>query len=113
MNLLELKQQIDRMIEVTSKRHIEPENIAVGIKVFRLGTVGPTPIVNVKSLIQGFDWDNGKLIITAETDLREIGRDEIASLLDKFDEIGWTQYEVDSLKRENKRLKNLLSSKEN
>ena len=113
MNLLELKQQIDRMVEMSNKRHAGPETITVGIKVFRLGAVGPTPIVNVKSLVQGFDWDKGKLIITAETDLREIGRDEIASLLDKFDEMCWTQYEVDSLKRENKRLTKLLSSKEN
>lgn len=113
MNLLELKQHIDRLVELSQKRHTSPENISVGVKIFRLGSVGPTSTVGVKSITLGFDWDKDKLIIIAEKELREIDRDEIASLLDRFDEMGWTQYEVDSLKRENARLNKLLSSKEN
>ena len=106
MNLKELKEQVDWLYERQLGRHHQaPEDITVSIVVKTVGTVGGTPGVGVKSMQSGFDWDNGKLMIFPEKDLRSIEADELERLRKASDKEGWAQYENMTLKRENKKLK--------
>lgn len=106
MTLEQLKMIIDAAFDRTNAYDGQnAENIQVGIKVFRVGAVGGTPVVPIKSVHMGFDWDKGKLIMTTEPELREVNRDEIKTLLDKYEELGWKQSQISSLKRENEKLK--------
>ena len=106
MNLKELKEQVDWLYENQLLRHHQaPEDITVSIVVKTAGTVGGTPGVGVKSMQSGFDWDNGKLMIFPEKDLRSIEADELERLRKASDKEGWAQYENVNLKRENKKLK--------
>jgi hypothetical protein len=104
MNLKQLKEILNRPIY----ENREDEEYRVGIAVATAGSVGGTPVVGVKSVQYGFDWDSGKLIIYPEQDLREISRDEIKALRDKYSELSWKHYEISNLKRENQRLKEKL-----
>jgi hypothetical protein len=53
----------------------------------------------------GFDWDNGKLMIFPDKDLRSIEADELMALRKANEKEGWAIYENANLKRENKKLK--------
>lgn len=101
MNLLELKQIVDRAVEHAR----DPEHIIVRISTFKTGSAGHLPCTAVKTAWQGFDWESSSFIITPEKDLREIDRDEIKSLRDQYEELGWTLYKVGKVKRENESLK--------
>lgn len=107
MNLEELKRMVDfaydRATGYASRDN--PESYKIVIPVYRVGSVGGTPSVDVKNISIGFDWDNGKIFVNPESRLREIDRDEIKSLQDKYDELGWKKMQIDDLKRENKKLK--------
>lgn len=54
------------------------------IATHKVGLIGGTPNTNIKFINLGFDWDRGKLIIYPEQTLREIDRDEIKALKDKY-----------------------------
>jgi hypothetical protein len=111
MNLKELKEQVDWLYEHQLLRHQHaPEDITVSIVVKTVGTVGGTPGVGVKSMQSGFDWDNGKLMIYPEKDLRSIEADELERLRKASDKEGWAQYENMNLKRELKKLKEELAN---
>lgn len=101
MNLLELKQIIDRTIDTVHN----PEQVTVRISTFKTGTAGHLPCTDVKSAWKGFDWEAGSFIITPEKDLREIDRDEIKSLRNQYEELGWSLYKVGKVKKENEMLK--------
>ena len=101
MNLLELKQAVDRAVE----GNIDASQISVEIKVERVGAVGGTPSQLLKTAYLGFDWDRGKFLLYPETALREIDRDEIKKLRENYDELGWKLYQIQNLKRENAKLK--------
>ncbi len=106
MNLKELKEQVDWLYEHQLRRNQHaPEDITVSIVVKTAGSIGGTPCVGVKSMQTGFDWDNGKLMIYPEKDLRSIEADELERLRKASDKEGWAQYENVNLKRENKKLK--------
>lgn len=105
MNLVELKNYVDRIYE----RNKDPENCKVGIKVFREGAIGGTPIAEVKSINSGIDWDRGKIIIYADCSLREIDLDEQKKLRKESEELGWKMYEISNLKKEIKDLKKQLN----
>lgn len=111
MNIIELKKIVDRLYETTEEYNKELTNI--GIQVKRIGSVAGTPLVNVKSIHSGFDWDNNKIIIVPETELREIDRDEIKSIQEKYDELGWKYYKINNLQRENKKLKEEIEKLKN
>jgi CO dehydrogenase/acetyl-CoA synthase delta subunit len=81
------------------------DDLEVVVCVERAGAIGATPAVSVKSANLGFDWDQGRLVLYPETTLREIDRDEIAALRKNYDELGWSLYKVNNIKRENKQLK--------
>ena len=106
MNLKELKEQVDWLYESQLRHNYPaPEGVNVVIVVKTAGTVGGTPCVNIKNMHAGFDWDNGKLMIFPEKDLRSIEADELERLRKASDKEGWAQYENVTLKRENKKLK--------
>jgi hypothetical protein len=89
MNLHELKLHVDRLVELSHLQHLDPTEVTVGIMVKTVGSVGRTPTVPLKSIQLGFDWDRGKCLLQPESDLREIGRDELAALRKSYDDMGW------------------------
>ena len=105
MNLKELKDQVDWLYENQGRSmHQPPESITVGIVVKTVGTAGGTPVVGVKNIYAGFDWDNGKLLIYPESDVREIKADELWALRRASEKEGWAQYENRNLKSDIKKL---------
>lgn len=96
MNLKELKELVDYYYH--DSRYAEQTKVC--IKVFRAGSIGGTPTIEVTKAYGGIDWDSGKFILLGDTDLREIDRDEIAAIMKQYDELGWKHYEIRNLKRE-------------
>jgi hypothetical protein len=107
MNTKELIFQLERAVQFGRK-----DDLQVVIPVYRVGSVGGTSYVNVKSVTTGFDWDAGRIFLNTEERLREIDRDEIKTLQDKYDELGWKQYKISGLQRENKKLKERIKELE-
>lgn len=92
---------------LNARNHWDGE-LTVVIPVKVAGSVAAQPYVNLKSISAGFDWDQGKLFLYPEVDLRECNRDELTAIQKRLDEIGWDMYENRNLKAENKRLKKQL-----
>lgn len=111
MNLLELKKLVELFEQQATRLHMNLDDIQVVIATHKVGLAGGTPSTNVKSINLGFDWDKGKLIISPEKILREIDRDEIKMLRDKYEELGWKKSKIDRIVKENKRLKERLDNK--
>lgn len=105
MNLKELKERIDYIYNNARS----PEDINVGIKIDTVNHAGGTPVCNINSIMKGFDWDDNKVIITAEHGLRKTDANELEKLRKEANELGWSVYEVNNLKRENKRLRGLIN----
>lgn len=82
-----------------------PEETTVGIMATHLGSAGGTPLIEVKSAFMGADWDSNRFIIVPETNIRSIEKNEIESIKKELSELGWTAYEFNNLKRENKKLR--------
>lgn len=103
MNLSELRDVINIAIE-NHNRYGGGREVVASIVVRVPGMIGGTPTVNVKSIQAGFDWDNGKLLIYPEKDLRTIEADEILALRKANEKEGWAEYENRGLKAQVKRL---------
>ena len=108
MKVKELKEIIERL----ENNNYNIEDIEVVVPTVKLGCVGPTPTTSIQSAFVGIDWDNNKLLLYPETTLREIDRDEIKSLREKYEDLGWKAYEINNLKRENKKLKDKINKLE-
>lgn len=65
MKLKELKEIVDHLLEVNPRN----ENLDVVIPIEK-ESYGGTPSVNVKSLHNGIDWNNGKLFINPDNKLK-------------------------------------------
>ena len=113
MNLLELKQAVDRAMEHVNQRHNDASLITVRIPSFMVGTAGHMPCTDVKTAGMGIDWEASSFLIFSKNQLREIDRDEIASLKKQYDELGWSHYKINKIKSENKQLKEKLKQLEN
>jgi len=107
MNAHELIYQLERATQFHRKQDWQ-----VVIPVYRVGAVGGTPSVDIKIVRAGFDWDSGRIFIEPETRLREIDRDEIKTMQDKYEELGWKHYEISGLKSENKKLRKRIEELE-
>jgi hypothetical protein len=105
MNTNELILQLQRVCQFAKGRM---DNWQVVIPVYRVGAVGGTPSVNIKIVRAGFDWDSGRIFIEPETRLREIDLFEIKMMQDKYEELGWTHYEISGLKKEIERLRKVV-----
>lgn len=88
MTLLELKGLVCAIEQQAIRQRLNLEDIQVVIPTHKVGLIGGAPHTNIKSIGLGFDWDRGKLIIYPEQTLREIDRDEIKTLKDKYKELG-------------------------
>ena len=108
MKVKELKEIIERL----ENNNCNIEDIEVVVPTMKLGCAGPTPTTSIRSAFKGIDWDNNKLLLYPETTLREIERDEIKSLKEKYEELGRKVYEINNLKRENKKLKDKINKLE-
>ena len=109
MTLSELKELVEQMEQQTIRQRLNLEDVQVVIATHKVGLIGGTPNTNIKYINLGFDWDRGKLIIHPEQTLREIDRDEIKTLKDKCEDLGWSKYKIDKIVKENKKLKEQLN----
>jgi len=105
MKLSELKTLVDRAVETS--RDYEDHEVMVAIKL-PYTTVGAIPMVAVKSVNKGFDWENGKFIVRTEEELTPADRDFAETLKKWQDKVGWAEYENRNLKAEIRRLKKQL-----
>ena len=102
MNIFELKEKIDRII--STKQDYELDRMRVVIPIKTIGSVGGTPCVDIKSVMAGFDWDDGKLMLYPVEELSRPDYDYLANMKKQASDLGWSVYEFNNLKRENKRL---------
>ena len=102
MNIFELKEKLDHII--STKRDYELDRMQVVIPIKSVGAAGGTPCVDIKSVIAGFDWDDGKLMLYPVEDLSRTDHDYLAKMKEQASGLGWSVYEFQNLKRENKRL---------
>lgn len=113
MNLQILKKTIDWASDSLQYHSNQTaQDIQVGIVVKTAGSAGATPTVNIKSISLGFDWDNGKLLVFPEKDLRLIEADELAALRKENTKQGWAEYENRNLKAEVSKLKKKIQNLE-
>ena len=107
MNLHELKQAVDHAYNSFDLR--DPTQVTVYIHTVKVGTAGHVPCTAITSAGMGIDWEARSFLIRPEHELREIDRDEIKSLRDQYEELGWTSYKVTKIKKENERLKQQIA----
>jgi hypothetical protein len=105
MNLLELKQHVDHAIESCEQGYKDISKITVYIPSYKTGSAGHIPVTGVKSAHMGIDWEASSFLIRPEHELREIDRDEIATLRKQYDVLSWTHYKVSKIKQENETMK--------
>lgn len=108
MNLEEFKQAIDFAHQQCEHPYQTPEEITVRIPVYRLGSDGHRSCVDVANATLGFDWEKGSFLITPAKELRETDCDEIKKLRDEYEELSWSLYKINQLKRANKELQRQL-----
>lgn len=111
MNILEFKNKIDTIVSRYSDYELEQIRVCIPIKT--PSAIGGTPVVDIKSIHTGFDWDKGKLMLYPVEDLSKTDHDYLAKIRKEAEELGWSVYEMGNLKREIKRLKKILKEKEN
>jgi hypothetical protein len=108
------KEFITRLNDLISRNNRESrlDEFRVGIQTTKLNSIGGTYITDIKSVNFGFDWDNNKLLIYPEKELREIDLNELDNIRKELERIGWDQFQNRNLKRENKKLKERISELE-
>lgn len=107
MKLSELKRLVD--LYHRDEYHEDPE-VVIAIKL-PYSTVGGLPTVKVKTMWMGFDWDQGKFIITPEEDLTPSDRDFAKQMKEMQERAGWAAYENRNLKAEIRQLKKKITNK--
>lgn len=108
MKLSELKRLVDSYRR--PEEHEDPE-VVIQIKLPYV-TVGGHPFVTLKSVWNGFDWDQGKFFLVPEENLTPSDRDFAEQMKKMQDRAGWADYENRNLKAEIRRLKKQLQLKE-
>ena len=58
------------LIEILNNSFAKDDDEVV-IEIYKHGSIGATPSVDVKSVNAGFDWNNGKLFITPKVALKK------------------------------------------
>lgn len=104
MNLHELKNRVDGIVVTKLRGHTPLSEFRLCIPIQTTNTVGGTPCVDIKDISAGIDWDQGKIIVWPEKDLRIVDADELKILRKSAEDLGWSVYEFNNLKTENKRL---------
>lgn len=104
--------ELKRLVDLYHRDgHYEDPEVVIQVKL-PYSTVGAQPIVKVKSVQMGFDWDSGKFIITPEESLTPSDRDFAKQMTEMQERAGWADYENRNLKAEIRRLKKLLKIQE-
>ena len=89
-----------------------PENkISILIKK-PCSTIGGSPVTNIRSVYEGFDWDHGKTMLIPEFPLWEVDKTQADEMKTLNDKIGWLEYEKRNLKSEITKLKKKLKTYE-
>ena len=104
MNLKMLYDIVEEHMIRCEKRHQNPEEIRVCIPITTVNSIGGTPVVDVKQIIKGFDWDNNKLMLYPDYDLSKTDHDYLQKMRKGANDLGWSVYEFQTIKRMNKRL---------
>jgi hypothetical protein len=99
MNLQKAIEQLSRVVALQGNRDWK-----LVVKVFRPGTVGGTPCVEVKGLDVGFDWDNGKVMIESDTPLTTLTPEDVAAIHKSAKE-GQSWHAFQSHKKQAERIK--------
>jgi hypothetical protein len=86
-------------------------DIKIAIKL-PYATVGPIPMVGVKSTHMGIDWERGKFILYPEEDLTPANRDFAEQMRKMQERVGMLEYENRGLKAEIKWLKKKLKEED-
>ncbi len=107
MKIGELYEHIGRCVTYGDK----DAEVVIQIKL-PYSTVGGSPVVKVKQVQLGFDWDAGKFIITPEEDLTPSDRDFAKQMTEMHERAGWADHENRNLKAEIRRLKKKYGVKE-
>jgi hypothetical protein len=102
MKLSELKEQIDRIVEY-APRDADSE-VMVAIKLPHT-TVGATPMMEITSIMQGFDWEKGKIILRTKEPLMPFDKDIGDKLRTVTDKMNHVRYQNKQLEEEIDRLK--------
>lgn len=110
MNLLELKETIDNLVCRYDDYELKQVRVCIPIKT--PSAIGGTPCVDIERVSNGFDWDKGKLMLCPTEDLSKTDHDYMAKIRKEAENIGWSVYEFNNLKREVKRLRKQLEEKE-
>ena len=92
-----------------SPDHREDPEVMIRIKL-PYSTVGAIPMVQVKSMSMGFDWEAGRFIIWPEEDLTPSDRDFAQQMRDMQERAAHADRENRSLKAEIKKLKKQLGT---
>jgi hypothetical protein len=103
--------ELKRLVDLYYRDDYEDPEVVIQIKL-PYSTVGGQPTVKVKTMNMGFDWDQGKFIITPEEDLTPSDRDFAKQMKDMQERAGWADYENRNLKAEISKLKRKLNDKE-
>jgi hypothetical protein len=90
--------------------HYEDPEIMIRVKL-PYATVGALPMVNVKSMNMGFDWEAGRFIIWPEEDLTPSDRDFAKQMHDIQERAYKSDYENRNLKAEIRKLKKQIGVK--
>jgi hypothetical protein len=104
MKVGELYEHIGRMVTYSDK----DAEVVIQIKL-PYTTVGGSPVVKVKHVQLGFDWDQGKFIITPEEDLTPSDRDFAKQMKEMQERAYQADYENRGLKAEIRQLKKKLN----
>ncbi len=75
MNIDELITQITRQLH---GRHQNDARLVV--EVYRPGSIGGTPCVEVAGVFAGFDWDSGKFILKTDEKLTTLTPEQVAEI---------------------------------
>jgi hypothetical protein len=92
--------------------HYEDPEIMIRVKL-PYDTVGALPMVKVKSMNMGFDWEAGRFIIWPEEDLTPSDRDFAKQMKEMQERAYNSDYENRNLKAEIRRLKKKLKEENN
>jgi hypothetical protein len=90
--------------------HYEDPEVMILIKL-PYNTVGSRPMVPVKNISMGFDWEAGKFIITPEEDITPADRDFAKQMKEMQDRAAWADYDNRNLKAEIRKLKKQIGVK--
>jgi hypothetical protein len=101
--------ELKRLVDLYYRDDYEDPEVVIQIKL-PYSTVGGQPTVKVKNIQMGFDWDQGKFIITPEEDLTPSDRDFAKQMKDMQERAGWADYENRNLKAEISKLKRKLNN---